>query len=75
MTIGEKPKNGQLFSYERGGLTSSGSDVAEPVDSFADCSNCDIEVPVDAKGFCMTCYQELALQKPHEDRDDGKAAR
>lgn len=74
MTNGEKPKNVQVFSYERGGLTCSRSDVAEPVDPFAYCSNCDIEVPVDAKGFCMTCYQASALQKPHDCENVGKSA-
>jgi hypothetical protein len=47
--------------YERGGLTSSPSDGAEPVDHFDFCQNCEREVPVDSEGVCMHCLREIQL--------------
>jgi hypothetical protein len=52
------------YVFERGGLTSSPAEGAEPVDHFDFCQNCEKDVPVDLKNFCMFCF------KPVRSEDD-----
>jgi hypothetical protein len=47
------------YVFERGGLTSSPAEGAEPVDHFDFCSNCETEVPVDEQDTCMHCYKSI----------------
>lgn len=53
------PKTSPIGTYvfERGGLTSSPAEGAEPVDHFDFCPNCETEVPVDEQNFCMHCFK------------------
>ncbi|OYU30114.1 MAG: hypothetical protein CFE39_15155 [Comamonadaceae bacterium PBBC2] len=47
------------YVFERGGLSNSPAEGAEPVDHFDFCPNCETEVPVDEQGVCMHCYKVL----------------
>lgn len=47
------------YVFERGGLTSSPAEGAEPVDHFSFCLNCEFEVPVDSDSHCMYCFNEV----------------
>lgn len=47
------------YVFERGGLTNSPAEGAEPVDHFDFCPNCETEVPVDDQSFCMHCYKKI----------------
>lgn len=47
------------YVFERGGLTNSPAEDAEPVDHFDFCPNCETEVPVDDQNICMHCYKVL----------------
>lgn len=47
------------YVFERGGLTSSPAEGAEPVDHFDFCPTCETEVPVDEQDVCMHCYKKL----------------
>jgi hypothetical protein len=52
------------YLFERGGLTSSPAEGAEPVDHFDFCSKCETEVPVDGKGVCMHCFSDINFESP-----------
>lgn len=47
------------YVFERGGLTSSPAEGAEPVDHFAFCPSCEAEVPFDEQGACMHCFKAI----------------
>lgn len=47
------------YVFERGGLTSSPAEGAEPVDHFAFCPSCECEVPVEGNDVCMHCFKEI----------------
>jgi hypothetical protein len=59
MTIQKSSPIG-TYVFERGGLTSSPAEGAEPVDHFGFCSNCECEVPVGGHGVCMYCFNLLS---------------
>lgn len=48
------------YVFERGGLTNSPAEGAEPVDHFDFCKYCECEVPVDAQNFCMHCFKLIS---------------
>lgn len=56
------------YVFQRGGLTNSPAEGAEPVDHFDFCPNCETEVPVDEHDVCMHCY------KPITNKRDGEQA-
>lgn len=47
------------YVFERGGLTSSPAEGAEPVDHFAFCPSCEGDVPVDEQDTCMHCHNKI----------------
>lgn len=47
------------YVFERGGLTNSPAEGAEPVNHFAFCPNCECEVPADSQDICLYCFKEI----------------